>query len=63
MAQNEETRRSKHVEIRHHFLREKVKTGFIKPVYCNTKLNIADIFTKITGPTVFKTLVKVVQTR
>ena len=42
-------RRSKHIDIRHHFLREHVENGtiVIKPVA--TKDQLADIMTKILG--------------
>ena len=42
-------RRSKHIDIRHHFLREHVENGtiVIKPV--GTKDQLADIMTKVLG--------------
>ena len=42
-------RRSKHIDIRHHFLREHVDNGTIvvKPV--GTKEQLADVMTKILG--------------
>ncbi|CAH9076660.1 unnamed protein product [Cuscuta europaea] len=41
--------RTKHIHIRHHFLRDCVETGLIKLEYCNTDKQIADIFTKPLG--------------
>jgi hypothetical protein len=38
--------RSKHIDTRFHFLRDHVKQKTIKLEYCNTKKQVADIFTK-----------------
>jgi len=38
--------RTKHIEVRYHFIREKVLNKDIKLTYCPTDLMIADIFTK-----------------
>lgn len=38
--------RVKHIDIRHHFLREKIEMGILKIQFIDTKNNIADIFTK-----------------
>jgi len=38
--------RSKHIDIRFHFLRELTKDGIVKMVHCNTQEQIADIMTK-----------------
>jgi hypothetical protein len=38
--------RSKHIDIRHHFIREKYQNQLISITYCPTKEMIADIFTK-----------------
>jgi Reverse transcriptase (RNA-dependent DNA polymerase)/Integrase core domain len=47
LAKNEVTlARSKHIDIRHHFVREKVADGVIKLEYVATKENTADILTK-----------------
>ena len=42
-------RRTKHIDIRHHFLREHVENGtiVIKPV--GTKDQLADVMTKVLG--------------
>lgn len=46
--------RSKHIEIQHHFVREKTQSKEINLVYCNTNENVPDIFTKPLGKTKFK---------
>uniref|UniRef100_A0A5S6Q3M9 Reverse transcriptase Ty1/copia-type domain-containing protein n=1 Tax=Trichuris muris TaxID=70415 RepID=A0A5S6Q3M9_TRIMR len=38
--------RTKHIDIRYHFVRDKVTDGMIKLVYVPTNDNVADIFTK-----------------
>ena len=39
-------KRSKHIDIRHHFIREHIRNGTILINYVPTKDNIADLFTK-----------------
>ena len=39
-------KRTKHIDIRHHFLRDNVEKGFIIMKFCATEDQIADIFTK-----------------
>lgn len=39
-------KRSKHIDVRFHFINEKVSEGLIKLNYCETNKQIADIFTK-----------------
>ena len=46
-------KRSKHIEIRYHFVRERVQDGTLKFTYVDTKLNISDILTKPTSKAVF----------
>ena len=41
--------RTKHIEIQHHFVREKIQSKEIDLVYCNTTDNVTDIFTKPLG--------------
>ena len=41
-------RRSKHIDIRYHWIRERVQNGELKLSKIDTKLNTADIFTKAT---------------
>lgn len=38
--------RSKHIDIRFHFLRDLTKDGVVELVHCGTKDQIADIMTK-----------------
>ena len=48
--------RSKHFDIRHHFLRERVDRGKISLSYVNTHDNVADLFTKALDKTRFTRL-------
>jgi hypothetical protein len=41
--------KSKHIAIRHHFVRQQVQEGAVALVYITTKNNIADLFTKVLG--------------
>ena len=38
--------RTKHIAMRHHFIREKVESGEIRQVYCPTEDMVADVLTK-----------------
>ena len=38
--------KTKHIDIRHHFLRDNVEKGLISMNFCSTDMQIADIFTK-----------------
>ncbi|GJS33562.1 retrovirus-related pol polyprotein from transposon TNT 1-94 [Tanacetum coccineum] len=38
--------RSKHIDIRHHFIREKVEKGVVELYFVRTEYQLADIFTK-----------------
>jgi hypothetical protein len=38
--------RTKHIDVRYHFIREKIRNGEINLIYCPTALMIADIMTK-----------------
>ena len=38
--------RSRHIDIRYHFIREKVQGGIISFIYCNSEDMVADILTK-----------------
>lgn len=38
--------RTKHIDIKHHFIREKVETGEVKLVFCRTEDMVADVLTK-----------------
>ena len=49
--------RSKHIDIKYHFIRSKVQCGELELVYVPSKDNVADIFTKSTGKIVFQNFV------
>nr|GFA93217.1 retrotransposon protein, putative, unclassified [Tanacetum cinerariifolium] len=38
--------RSKHIDIRYHFIKEQVKNGVIELYFVNTEYQLADLFTK-----------------
>jgi hypothetical protein len=38
--------RTKHIDVRYHFIREHVDSGLFDPQWVSTSLNVADIFTK-----------------
>ncbi|XP_019257707.1 PREDICTED: uncharacterized protein LOC109235918 [Nicotiana attenuata] len=42
--------RSKHIDIRHHFIRELVAKGLIELKHCNTEEQVTDILTKALPP-------------
>ncbi|OWZ09396.1 polyprotein [Phytophthora megakarya] len=48
------TQRSRHIDTKYHWLREKVKEGHIRIKYCPTAEMIADHFTKALGVTKFQ---------
>nr|GEW91818.1 hypothetical protein [Tanacetum cinerariifolium] len=41
--------RSKHIDIRYHFIKEHVENGVIELYFVNTEYQLADIFTKVLG--------------
>nr|GFA31282.1 Gag-Pol polyprotein [Tanacetum cinerariifolium] len=41
--------RSKHIDIRYHFIKEQVEQGMIKLYFVNTEYQLADLFTKALG--------------
>uniref|UniRef100_A0AAV1VDZ4 Polyprotein n=1 Tax=Peronospora matthiolae TaxID=2874970 RepID=A0AAV1VDZ4_9STRA len=48
--------RTKHVDIRHHFIRETMEDGTVAVAYVDTKHQLADILTKALGSKTFKFL-------
>ena len=51
MAQNAiNNKRTKHIDIRFHFIRQHIKNKLVELFYVETKLNIADIMTKALSP-------------
>ena len=47
------TRRSKHIDIIHHFVRDRVQLGHVDFKYCPSALNVSDCLTRSLGPTAF----------
>ncbi len=45
--------RSKHIDIRHHFIREAIERGFVKLEWISTHEQVADILTKSLQPRLF----------
>ena len=53
-AQNPVTQKGiKHIEIRYHYIREQIEKGQVKVFAVPTSENVADMFTKNLGPTLF----------
>ena len=50
--------RTKHYDIKLHFIREHLKSGNIKILYCQTEKMLADAFTKPLGTDKFKMIKK-----
>ena len=48
--------RTKHFDVKYHYLRQKIAEGEVKLMYINTKDQLADIFTKALGPAQFQLL-------
>ena len=49
-------RRTKHIEIRHYFVRERWEEGAVDVEHVSSEDQIADIMTKALGPTIFDRL-------
>ena len=49
-------RRTRYMDIRYHFIRDHVELRHVEVIYCPTKQMIADILTKTTSKSVFKSL-------
>ena len=45
--------RTKHIDIRHHFLCDNVEKGIVSLEFVNTEYQLADIFTKPLNETIF----------
>ena len=48
--------RSKHIDVRYHFLRDLCKDGVIDLVFCKSEDQIADMLTKPLKPAIFMKL-------
>lgn len=48
--------RSKHIDVKYHFLRDMVNKGKIELKYCRTELQLANLFTKAISLERFKSL-------
>jgi hypothetical protein len=48
--------RSKHIELRYHYLRDQVSKGLLKLEHCRSELQVADILTKSVQSDVFRRL-------
>ena len=46
--------RTKHIEVDIHFIRKKVRSGFITPSFVSSSAQTADMFTKSIGPSLLK---------
>lgn len=56
MANNLETKRSKHIDVKHHFIRDHIAEGRIQVKAVGTQDQLADIFTKSLDPGRFQEL-------
>ena len=55
--------RVKHIAIRHFFIRDEIKSGAIKMEWVSTQQQMADIFTKTLGSTLFTKFVDKIMIR
>nr|GFB62154.1 retrovirus-related Pol polyprotein from transposon TNT 1-94 [Tanacetum cinerariifolium] len=55
--------RSKHIDIRYHFIKEQVENGVIELYFVNTECQLADLFTKALGRDRFEFLINKVGMR
>lgn len=52
-------RRTKHIEVQHHFIWEKVERSIIRLEYCPTKHMVADVLTKAFAKDQYEKLTKI----
>nr|GFA94937.1 retrovirus-related Pol polyprotein from transposon TNT 1-94 [Tanacetum cinerariifolium] len=50
--------RTKHIDVRYHFIKEKVEKGIVKLFFVGTEYQLADLFTKALPEEKFKYLVR-----
>nr|GFA07067.1 retrovirus-related Pol polyprotein from transposon TNT 1-94 [Tanacetum cinerariifolium] len=55
--------RSKHIDIRYHFIKEQVKNGVIELYFINTEYQLADFFTKALGRDIIEFLINKLRMR
>ncbi|XP_073831868.1 uncharacterized protein [Musca autumnalis] len=60
MASNKESKRAKHIDIKHHFVRDNVAVGKIELKSINSKDQLADTFTKATDQKRFNQLTELI---
>ncbi|GJR75032.1 integrase, catalytic region, zinc finger, CCHC-type containing protein [Tanacetum coccineum] len=56
-ANNVQTSRSKHIDIRFHFIKEQVENGVVELYFVNTEYQLEDIFTKALGREIIEFLI------
>ena len=56
MANTLESKRAKHIDIKHHFIRDNIEKGLIKLKAISSENQVADIFTKSLDVNRFSTL-------
>ena len=54
MAKNSGGKRSKHIEVRYHHIREKISDGSVEIIFVKSEENIYDVFTKNIPEELFK---------
>nr|GEY83915.1 hypothetical protein [Tanacetum cinerariifolium] len=50
--------RTKHIDVRYHFIKEKVKKGIVELFFVGTEYQLADLFTKALPKEMFKYLIR-----
>nr|GFC34328.1 retrovirus-related Pol polyprotein from transposon TNT 1-94 [Tanacetum cinerariifolium] len=50
--------RTKHIDVRYHFIKQKVKKGIVEQFFVRTEYQLADLFTKALPVERFKYLVR-----
>lgn len=50
--------RTKHIDLRHHFIREAIEAKLVKVEFVASSDNLADLFTKSLGPIIFSKIMK-----
>lgn len=60
MAQNQETKRCKHIDVKHHHIRDKIETGEVDLKYIPTQDQKADLMTKPLAAPQFEKLIELI---